>query len=259
MGAEETCLVERQGAILEVTLNRPAAGNALTPHEHSVLDTLWDEFARDDDLRVAIITGAEERFFCTGNDLKYALENDDFPIPATGLAGLTARFDLEKPVIAAVNGAAAGGGFEVALACDLLVAARHATFSLPEVSVGTYAGAGGLTRLPRQIGDKVAMELILTGRKISAERAHALGLVNSVVQGESLMSEARALAAEIIANSPLACAISKRIGNQTRDMPSLSDAQNLSDHVGEELINSNDFQEGVSAFLEKRRPKWTGD
>ena len=253
----ETCLVERDGPILAVTFNRPQQGNSLTPVEHEFLNRVWTEFEGDGSLRVAILSAAEDRIFCSGNDLKYASEHRSFAIPSTGLAGLTSRFDREKPIIAAVNGAAAGGGFEIAMACDLVVAAQHATFSLPEVKAGTYAGAGGLIRLPRQVGDKIAMEIILTGRKIPAERAYALGLANRVVEGESLLSEARQLASEIIESSPLACAISKRIVNETGDLPSLREAQKVSDRWGRQLIGSDDFKEGVRAFAEKRRPNWT--
>ncbi|MDE0065099.1 MAG: enoyl-CoA hydratase-related protein [Gammaproteobacteria bacterium] len=255
----ETCLVEKNGLILEVTFNRPERGNSLTPVEHEFLDLVWTEFEGDESLRVAILGAAGDRIFCSGNDFRYASEHGSFAIPPTGLAGLTSRFDREKPIIAAVNGAAAGGGFEIAMACDLVVAAGHATFSLPEVKAGTYAGAGGLIRLPRQVGDKIAMEMILTGRKIPAERACALGLVNRVVDGASLMREARQLAAEIVGNSPLACAVSKRIVNETRDIPALRDAQRVSDRLGAQLIGSREFRQGVSAFLEKRRPDWTGE
>ena len=255
----ETCLVEKNGSVLEVMFNRPDQGNSLTPVEHEFLDRVWTEFEGDESLRVAILGAEGDRIFCSGNDFKFASEHTSFEIPPTGLAGLTSRFDREKPIIAAVNGAAAGGGFEVAMACDLVVCARRATFSLPEVKAGTYAGAGGLIRLPRQVGDKIAMEMILTGRKIPAERAYALGLVNRVVEGASLMSEARQLAADIIGNSPLACAVSKRIVNETRDIPALRDAQRVSNRLGAELIRSGEFRQGVSAFLEKRRPEWEGD
>ena len=256
--AEGTCLIERNGPVLEVTINRPGKGNALTPTEHELLDKVWRGFEDDDTLRVAILCASGDRIFCAGNDLKYALENEDFPIPASGMAGLTNNYSREKPIIAAVNGAAVGGGFEIALACDLVVAASHAIFSLPEAAAGTYAGAGGLTRLPAQVGEKLTLELVLTGRKLSAERACQLGLVNSVVERDSVLAEARQMAQEIIANSPVACAVSKCILNQTRDIPGLAEAQEICDRLGEEVIDSDDFQEGVSAFLEKRRPEWTG-
>ena len=166
----ETCLVEKNGSVLEVMFNRPDQGNSLTPVEHEFLDRVWTEFEGDESLRVAILGAQGDRIFCSGNDFKFASEHTSFEIPPTGLAGLTSRFDREKPIIAAVNGAAAGGGFEVAMACDLVVCARHATFSLPEVKAGTYAGAGGLIRLPRQVGDKIAMEMILTGRVMRTNR-----------------------------------------------------------------------------------------
>lgn len=256
--AEGTCLIERNGPVLEVTINRPAKGNVLTPMEHELLDKVWRDFEADDSLRVAILCANGDRIFCAGNDLKYALENEDFPMPATGMAGLTNNHAREKPIIAAVNGAAVGGGFEIALACDLIVAASHVVFSLPEAAAGTYAGAGGLTRLPAQVGEKLTLELALTGRKLSAERACQLGLVNSVVESDSVLTEARQMAQEIIANSPVACAVSMRILNQTRDIPDLARSQEICDQLGKEVIDSEDFKEGVCAFLEKRRPEWSG-
>lgn len=252
----DTISVSSSGPILEVTICRPKQANALRPDEHACLHEIWQLFAQSDEHRVAIITGEGDRFFSAGNDLAFALENDDFPMPATGLAGLCAWFDREKPIIAAVNGIAAGGGFEIALACDLIVADAQATFSLPEAEVGTYAGAGGLIRLPAMIGEKVTMEMILTGNAMSPDRAYQLGLVNAVAEHGTVMTKARALANAILHSSPQSVAISKRIVNQSRNVVGLEEAQKISDHWGEYLVTTDEFKEGIGAFLEKRKPSW---
>lgn len=257
--SSDTVTVEKRGAIVTVTIDRASKGNSLSPVEHEFLDNVWTQFEADRSARVALLCAEGDRIFCSGNDLGYAAKGQGFPIPDTGLAGLTSHFEREKPIIAVVNGAAVGGGFEIAIACDLVVASTHATFGLPEVKAGTYAGAGGLTRLPSLVGDKVALELILTGQAVSAERAYELGLVNRVVEQSHLVQEAEHLADLIIANSPVACGISKRIINQTRNMSDLADAQKISDRWGKDVIRSGDFKEGVSAFLQKRKPEWPGE
>ena len=162
----EFCTAARDGRVLTVTLNRPELLNALHPPSHLELDRVWNEFESDPELWVAIVTGAGERAFCAGNDLKYQAAGGRVEIPASGFAGLTARYDMVKPVIAAVNGVAMGGGFEIALACDLIVASERAVFALPEPRVGLAALAGGIHRLPRQIGLKNAMGMLLTGRRV---------------------------------------------------------------------------------------------
>ena len=164
----EFCTAERDGHLLIVTINRPERMNALHPPANFELEGIFNDFAADPDLWVAIITGAGDRAFSAGNDLRWQAEGNKLEVPATGFAGLTARFDLAKPVIAAVNGVAMGGGFEIALACDLIIASDNAKFALPEPKVGLAALAGGLHRLPRQIGVKQAMGMILTGRQVPA-------------------------------------------------------------------------------------------
>jgi len=182
----EYCLVDKNNHVMTVTLNRPDRLNALHPPANAELGEVFDEFAADDDLWVAVITGSG-RGFSAGNDLRYQAEGGErVPMPR-GFAGLTSRFDLTKPVIAAVNGVAMGGGFEIALACDLIIASDKAVFALPEPKVGLAALAGGLNRLPRQIGVKRALGMILTGRHVSAAEGQALGFVNEVVPHEQLM------------------------------------------------------------------------
>src|SRR5690348_174043 len=176
------CKVEREGRLLIVTLNRPEVMNALHAPAHLELAKVFDNFAADPEQWVAIITGAGERAFSAGNDLKVtAAGGARIAMPASGFAGITSRFDLDKPVIAAVNGIAMGGGFEIALACDVIVAAATAVFALPEPRVGLAALAGGLHRLPRAIGTKRALGMILTGRRVSAAEGKELGFVNDVV------------------------------------------------------------------------------
>ncbi|MGQ0619483.1 MAG: enoyl-CoA hydratase-related protein [Panacagrimonas sp.] len=258
------CTVEREGPVTIVTINRPESMNSLHPPCNAELAEIFDEFAADPTQWVAILTGAGERAFSSGNDLKYTAQafarGDGLPIPLTGFAGLTARFDLNKPVIAAVNGVAMGGGFEVALACDLIVASETASFALPEPKVGLAALAGGLLRLPRLIGEKRAMSLILTGRKVSAQEGLALGFVNQVTAPDALLGEARRWAAEIIANSPMSIRASKEVVRKGLDEATLAAA--YANQTGypavRALFKSADFHEGPLAFAQKRAPKWKG-
>src|SRR5690348_1961949 len=174
------CTVVDEDRLRIVTLNRPEVMNALHSEAHWELDGVWNEFATNPDLWVGIVTGAGERAFSAGNDLKAQAAGRRGPRPATGFAGLSSRFDLDKPLIAAVNGVAMGGGFETALACDIIVAAENAIFALPEPRVGLIAGSG-VHRLPRMIPQKWALGMILTGRRVSAQEGYALGFVNEVV------------------------------------------------------------------------------
>ncbi len=211
------CKVTRKAAITIVTLSRPEVYNALHTDAHFELNKVFDEFCADPEQWVAIVTGAGDKAFCAGNDLKYHAEiqkkTGKRPVhPAKGFGGLANRFDLEKPVIAAVNGVAMGGGFEIALAlaCDLIIASENAIFALPEPRVGLAALAGGLHRLPRQIGLKRAMGMILTARHVSAREGHELGFVNEVVpQGEALAAAER-WAETICKNSPMSIRASKQ-------------------------------------------------
>ncbi|QSB45371.1 enoyl-CoA hydratase/isomerase family protein [Tsuneonella flava] len=256
--------VERDGHLTIVTINRPDAMNALDAATNAELAEIFDEFDRDPDQWVAIITGAGERAFSAGNDLKETvrLMKRGAPIetPLTGFAGLTARFDLSKPVIAAVNGVAMGGGFEVALACDIIVAAESATFALPEPKVGLAALAGGLLRLPQQIGTKQAMGIILTGRTVKAEEGLALGFVNEVAPEGELMAVARAWADKMLAVSPMSLRASKAIVQRSQSEPDLKAAYKAQDRYPETraLFRSTDVREGPAAFAEKRKPRWTG-
>ena len=258
------CRVERDGHLTVVVIDRPDRMNALNPAANEELTEIFDDFQRDPDQWVAILTG-NGRAFCTGNDLKEMNQRlrDGLPLnpPARGFAGLTARWNLEKPVIAAVNGAALGGGFEIALACDLIIASENASFALPEPKVGLAALAGGLHRLPRQIGQKAAMGLILTGRTVNAAEGRELGFVNEVTSPDELMPVARRWADQILGCSPMAVRASKAVVTASLDQAILADAfdgQNRNPAV-RSLFRSHDFREGPRAFAEKRPPRWRGE
>jgi enoyl-CoA hydratase/carnithine racemase len=251
---------QRDGHILTVTINRPEVMNALHPQANRELAEVWDDFQNDTELWVGIITGAGDRAFSAGNDLKHQASGGDMSgMPATGFAGLTSRFDLDKPVIAAVNGVAMGGGFEIALACDIIVASEQAVFALPEPRVGLAALAGGLQRLPRMIPLKHAMGMILTGRRVSAAEGQALGFVTAVVPHDELMQRARAWADLIMDCSPMSVRASKQAAMRSLDIPSLQESMNNGQYpaVGD-LFRSEDFIEGPLAFAQKRDPEWRG-
>lgn len=256
MGNHAFINVTRNGHVLEVELNRPENMNALHPPAHEELHATWEMFAADRELWVAIISGAGERAFCTGNDLKYTAAGHKLTLPPSGFGGLARRHDLEKPVIGAVHGYALGGGFEIALACDILIASDDARFGLPEVKVGLIAAAGGLQRLTRQAGSKVAAQMIFTGKPITAARAYELGLVSQVVARAELMEAARAMAAEIVANSPTSVRHSKRVLNAGLKLSHLEEDLENALTEARALMKSQDFLEGVSAFAEKRKPDW---
>jgi enoyl-CoA hydratase/carnithine racemase len=257
----EFCKVEREGRLTIVTLNRPEVMNALHADAHEELARVFDDFASDPGQWVAIVTGAGERAFSAGNDLKVTAAGGRKPWPASGFAGLTQRFDLDKPVIAAVNGIAMGGGFEIALACDLIVAAENAVFALPEPRVGLAALAGGLHRLPREIGAKQALGMILTGRRVSAEEGKALGFVNEVVPAGEAVAAARRWAAVIMEASPMSVRASKQAVYRGLAEPTLEDAlkNQMRYPAVSAMFASDDFKEGPKAFAQKRKPEWQGN
>jgi enoyl-CoA hydratase/carnithine racemase len=248
---------ERRGAVLLVRIDRPEVRNAISPAVSTECAAQFDLFAADPSLRVAILTGTGGQAFCAGSDLRP--QPTKVPRPATGFGGLTERFDLDKPIIAAVNGVAMGGGFEIALACDLIIAAENATFALPEPRVGLAALAGGVHRLPRQIGLKRAMGMILTARHVSAREGFELGFVNEVVpQGEALAAAER-WAETICKNSPMSIRASKQAIQRGL---SVSLEQAIAEQreypAVKAMAASQDYIEGPKAFAEKRPPKWLG-
>ena len=258
------CTVERDGHLTIVTINRPQAMNALDPATNAELATIFDDFAADPDQWVAILTGAGDRAFSSGNDLKFTAtalaRGQALESPVKGYAGLTARYDLNKPVIAAVNGLAMGGGFEIALACDLIIASETAGFALPEPKVGLAALEGGLLRLPRQIGLKKAMGMILTGRTVSAAEGMQLGFVNEMVPFDELLPAARRWANDIMACSPMSIRASKEIALRGQEEETLQAAyERQRDYPAvRALFRSADIREGPLAFAQKRDPKWQG-
>ena len=258
--AYEFITVDRDGPITTITLNRPDVMNALHSPSHFEMDAALNDFAADPDQWVGIITGAGDRAFSAGNDLKWQATGGEMRSPPSGFAGLTSRFDLTKPLIAAVNGVAMGGGFEIALACDLIIAAEGAVFALPEPRVGLAALAGGLHRLPRAIGLKRAMGMILTARRVSAREGLDLGFVNEVTSKEDLLPTARRWAGLIGECSPMSIRASKAAVMRGLDEPTLEAAirgQNRYEPVAA-LFRSEDFIEGPRAFAQKRAPQWKG-
>lgn len=253
----EFCSTVRNGHILEVTINRPESHNALHPYAHEELSEIFDVFEDDDELWVAIITGAGDKAFCAGNDLKYLASGKPVWKPKSGFGGLTSR-QRSKPVIAAVNGFAMGGGMEIALASDIVIAADNAMFALPEVKVGLIAAAGGIPRLARQIPLKRAMDLLLTGRHFAAEEAERLDIINQVVPAGEATQAARKYAEMICENSPSAVRLTKQLLNETAVHASIDDAMKDMPNASNDLLSSEDFVEGPRAFAEKRKPRWTG-
>jgi crotonobetainyl-CoA hydratase len=254
--AYEFCNVHDEGRLRIVTLNRPDVMNALHADAHEELEKVWDEFAQNPELWVGIVTGAGDRAFSAGNDLKIQAAGKRRPMPPSGFAGLTNRFDLEKPVIAAVNGIAMGGGFEIALACDLIIAAENALFALPEPRVGLVAGAGGLHRLPRMIGQKQALGMILTGRRVPAAEGLKLGFVNEVVPQGQALEAAKRWAALILECSPLAIRASKQAVYAGLGEENLAKAISTMYPAQARNRDSHDYIEGPKAFAEKRKPNW---
>lgn len=249
--------VARDDAILTVTIDRTYRSNALHSPAHFELSAIFDAFEKDASLRVAIITGAGERSFCAGNDLKVQAEGGPMERPPTGFAGLTMRSGRSKPVIAAVNGVAFGGGFEIVLACDLAVAAPNAWFGLPEVRRGLVPLAG-MHLLPRQLPIKPAMAVLLAGRNISAQQALGFGIVNEVTEQHGALAAAQLLAKRILKGSPQAIATCLDIVERSRSTPDVQDALSSPYASLDRLRASEDFVEGPRAFAEGREPNWFG-
>ena len=251
---------EKREHLAYITLNRPEVMNALHPPCHVEMEQVWDDFMADKDMWVAILTGAGERAFSAGNDLKWTAEHrgERPPMSKGGFAGITARFDITKPIIAAVNGFALGGGCEIALACDIIVAADHARFGLPEPRVGLMAGAGGVHRLPRHIPLKIAMGMILTGKHVTAPEAHRWGLVNEVVPLKDLIATAERWAGEIMECSPVSIQASKEAAMGGLGM-SLEETTKQHFPATARLWKSKDVIEGPLAFAQKRKPQWKGE
>lgn len=257
--AYEFIKYEKKGRLAYVTINRPERLNALHPPANAELYDAFSDFRDDPDVWVAIITGTGDRAFSAGNDLKYTAERGrrDRSREIARFGGITSNFECWKPIIAAVNGYALGGGLELAMACDIIVAADHAQVGLPEPRVGLIAGAGGVHRLPRHIPLKIAMGMLLSARRISVQEAHRLGLVNEVVPLKDLMPAAERWAREILEVAPLSARASKQMATQGLDWPlDVSLNRTFTEQV--KASTSDDFVEGPKAFAEKRKPNWKG-
>jgi enoyl-CoA hydratase/carnithine racemase len=255
------CRVERAGRVLIVTLDRPDVRNALHRAASDELDEVWTTFESDPELWVAILTGSGDRAFCAGYDMKDAGEPSGAAFLAhrhpRGFGALTHRFGMVKPMIAAVNGVAVGGGLELALACDVIVAADHAEFGFPEPRVGRMAMDGGMHRLVRHVPLKIAMGMLLTGRRIKADEALRVGLVNEVVPLAKLMDTAHAWADGIVECAPLSVQATKEmtLAGLGQSVPS---AMALLTPAATRALDSEDQTEGVQAFRERRSPQWRG-
>jgi enoyl-CoA hydratase len=248
-------IVDTADGVMTITLNRPKAKNAANKAlAQGVADAL-DQLESDSRLRVGILTGAGGTF-CSGMDLKAYVAGEDPIIEGRGFAGLC-EHKITKPLIAAVEGYALAGGFEMAISCDLIVAADNATFGMPETKRGLVAGAGGLVKLPKQIPSRVAKELALTGDFFTASRAYDLGLVNQVVSAGEALDAARALAEKIAGNGPLAVAITKEVIDKAQDWTTDVMFAHQSELI-EPVFSSEDAIEGATAFAEKRAPVWKG-
>jgi acetyl-CoA C-acetyltransferase len=251
----EFVLVARRGHVLEITMNRPEVRNALHPPAHEELDEIFDAFFADPELWVAILTGAGTESFTAGNDLKWGAKNAVY-LPKSGFAALTRRGGRTKPVIAAVNGFALGGGLEICMACELVVADANAKFGLTEVRVGLVAGEGGLVRLRRRVPPMLANEMILTGRRLSAQEALAFGLINRITPAGEALEGARRLAEEILEGSPTSVRLSLQIMGDTASIADELAAARWKHPGIDELMTSEDAVEGPLAFAQKRKPQW---
>lgn len=248
-------LIERDGAVLIITINRPNVRNAINRQTSEAIALAMDELDNDPSLSIGILTGSGQHF-CSGMDLKAFLQGERVELEGRGLAGIAERPPL-KPLIAAVEGYALAGGCEIALACDLIVAAKNAQFGIPEVKRGLIAGSGGLMRLPQRIPPQIALEYALTGKPMSASDAAHWGLVNRLTEPGGALAEARALALEISQNGPLAVRMTKHIMSQSPNW-SVDQKWLKQNEILEQVIASDDAREGALAFSEKRAPRWTG-
>lgn len=259
----EFVIVEKKDHVTTVTINRPEVMNALHPPAQKEMDDVFNDFAADDDQWVAIVTGAGDKAFSAGNDLKWQAQHGGEAVREIrrtikgGFGGLHRRLDCFKPIIAAVNGFALGGGFEIAQSSDIIIASETATFGLPEVRVGLMAGAGGVHRLPRQIPYHVAMGVMLAGKRLTAEEGFRYGLVNEVCAPDKLMETANKWADEILLGAPLSVRASKEAANLGLALP-LERALDSMFPTATFMYASEDFVEGPRAFAEKRKPNWKG-
>lgn len=260
-GSQDVIKTTRNGAVFEVVLDRPKA-NAIDLHTSRQMGEVFKVFRDDPDLRVAIVSTAGDKFFCAGWDLKAAAGGDavDGDYGVGGFGGLQELRDLNKPVIAAVSGMAVGGGFELALSCDMIYCADHSSFALPEINAGTLADAATV-KLPKRIPYHIAMEMLFTGRWMDAAEARHHGLVNGVMPDDQLMDHVRSVAADLAAGPPLVFASIKQVVREAEDkmfQDIMNRITNRQLDTVDILYDSDDNLEGAKAFAEKRDPVWKG-
>jgi enoyl-CoA hydratase/carnithine racemase len=249
------CETKRDGRVLIITINRPQVRNCLNSPSCHELSAIWDEFDADPELWIAIITGEGDKAFCAGHDL-----GDDDPMPGTGWAGLSTRLKpISKPMIAAVNGQAYGGGFELALACDIVIADERAVFAMSEPRVGFVAGGGGADRLALRLPAAVAMGILLTGRRVDAAEAHRWGIVTDIAPAGKSMDVARQWADQILLCSPIAVRFTKQLALAGLEGEGWTEAMiQRRAEMRKDLHKLADLKEGVDAFVQKRKPVWQG-
>lgn len=256
----QTIIVQKEDQVVTITLNRPERLNAISDQLRQELKSVVDDMEIDDDIRVIILTGSGDRAFCVGNDIKESAEQDIFQRRESSKITNDLINKLEgipKPVIAAINGYALGGGCELALGCDLIIAAENSSFGLPEINIASIPGAGGTQRLPRLVGKLKAKELMFTGERISAQEALRIGLVNRVVPKEELLNVAKELADTLAKKPPLSLMQIKHLVNRGMEMP-LSSALDFAREAYTLTFVSEDRKEGTRAFAEKREPQFKG-
>ncbi len=248
-------MVEVADGVMVMTMNRPQAKNAMNKNMAELIAAAIDKFEADADIRVAVLTGIGGTF-CSGMDLKGFLAGETPTVEKRGFGGI-AQYSPTKPLIAAVEGYALAGGFELVLACDLVVAGEGSKFGLPEVKRSLVAGAGGVFRLPQQIPQRIAMEMVLTGDHYKADRMYECGLINAVVPDTKALEGAKELAARIAGNGPLATAASKKIMTEYKAWPH-NEIWKRQQEIMSPVFQSGDAREGATAFAEKRPPVWKG-
>jgi enoyl-CoA hydratase/carnithine racemase len=257
--SNEFAQVSVADGIATITIDREQRLNALHPAAHHALAHVFDTLEHAAEVRAIVLTGAGRKAFCAGYDLKDHLETGIMEIAPTGFAGLTNRFDYTLPIIAAVNGVALGGGFELALACDIIIAAKSASFALPEPKLGWAALSGGAQRLPHAIGIKRALDIILTGRRVSAEEGLALNLVSEIAEDDDLPAVSRRWAEQIVANAPLSIQCSRQAAYASIDTLGLRASMDMNNFpLVATMMDSADAAEGKQAFVERRPPVWSG-